>query len=565
MDNRLNETARASLLPTPATKSSRSYPVVGPETTIGRNPTNSIQLNHPEVSRDHAVIACGDGKYVLTDLASRNGTYVNNKRISQAVLKNSDKVSFGKRAFMFFIEADQPESSRADTDVTSVVGDTVTICEEGPDLSQLSSNNAESAVTKFFEHLTSDDEDDPPTLQAHERLAYIYQLNEDLRTPCDLEEMLEKGLEVIFEVLPSANRAAAMLRSNPAESLAVRAVKYREPDPQDAVMSVSRTVLRQVVEDQLAVVSPNVHDDERFEDTESFAGDDINSFLCVPLIQDELVIGAIYLDSNDQLNPFTQNDMEFAAAAASELALSIESCRLPREEQPREKTGGDELTLTHLAHSIKNLSALHRNAVDKMEDQVKKTEDENLKRSWQLVRQGFDRIAELSTDMLDYSQISADDVRPIDVNAVVTALYQQLSDSLADEGIEIDLQLDEELPAWEMNETLLHRAILSLVVNARDALKGRKNGRIRISTEVDHTARLIIRVKDNGCGIGKGMLKDIFTLFYTTKGKDGNGVGLSMAKKFVESMGGKISVISHVGVGSVFGLAFPRSAGTPEK
>ena len=63
----------------------------------------------------------------------------------------------------------------------------------------------------------------------------------------------------------------------------------------------------------------------------------------------------------------------------------------------------------------------------------------------------------------------------------------------------------------------------------------------------------------------KGLLKDIFTLFYTTKGKDGNGVGLSMAKKFVESMGGKISVISHVGVGSVFGLAFPQSAGTPDK
>ncbi|KPJ76571.1 MAG: hypothetical protein AMJ54_11185 [Deltaproteobacteria bacterium SG8_13] len=558
MDDHEKEFARASLLPVPAKITSKSIPVKGGETTIGRAPSNTICLNHSGVSRIHAVISCSNGQFVLTDLHSRNGTFVNNKRIRQTVLQNSDKISFGKRGFMFFIEAVPSTPSSPDADVASVVGDTVTISEEEVDLNELLSSSAESAVSNFFELLSSDDNEDPPTLQAHERLSYIYQLSENVRTPCDPDEMAEKGLELIFEAMPSAKRAAAMLRSSPADSLQVRAVKYRDIDPNDAIISVSRTVLNHVVEDRLAVVSQNAQEDARFDDTDSFAVEDINSFVCVPLIQDDQVIGVIYLDTNDCLSPFNQNDMEFTAAMASELAQSIDNCRMQRDEIKSDRINAIDLNVTHLAHNIKNLITLNRSAVDTMDKRVGASEDEDLKKNWQPVRQGFQRIADLAVDMLDYTQISSDEVQPIDINAVVVAEYEQFRETLTAEGIVVDLRLAPDLPPWEMNETLLRRSILSLVVNARDALKGRKNGRIRISTEVDDSSRLIISVKDNGCGIAKAGLNDIFELFYTTKGMDGNGVGLSIIKKFVEGMGGKVSVVSHTGVGSVFTLAFPE-------
>ena len=112
-----------------------------------------------------------------------------------------------------------------------------------------------------------------------------------------------------------------------------------------------------------------------------------------------------------------------------------------------------------------------------------------------------------------------------------------------------------------MNESLLQRAILNLVVNAKDALKDKPDGYIRISTQLDDSSRLLIRVEDNGCGIAKGSLNDIFELFYTSKGMDGSGVGLAMVKKFVETMGGKVSVTSQLEIGSIFTLAFPPPAG----
>ena len=557
MEKNSKDTVRASLLPVPAKITSKSLPITGGETTIGRAPSNKIHLNHAGVSRIHAVISYKNGQFILTDLDSRNGTFVNNRRVRQAVLQNSDKISFGKRGFMFFVEVDTPLQPPPEENVSSVVGDTITISEEEPELSTLLSHSAEGAVSHFFELLSSEDEEDPPTMQAHERLSYIYQLSENVRTPCEPEEMLERGLELIFEAMPSAKRAASMLRSNPSQSLEARAVKYRHPNPHDAVISVSRTVLRQVVEERLAIVSQNPQADARFDDTESFAGEDVNSFVCVPLIQNDQVLGVIYIDTDDYMNPFTQNDMEFAAAMASELAQSIDSCRLQQKAVKFETVSADDLNLTHLAHQVKNLAVLNRQAAAALDQRVETIEDEELKKNWQSFRQGFERIAELTADMLDYAQISADEIQPIDVNAAVVAEYEQFRESMAAEGIEIDLRLAPDLPLWEMNESLLRRAVLSLVVNAKDSLKGRKKGRIRISTEVDNSSQLIIRVKDNGCGIGKGIINDIFTLFYTTKGRDGNGVGLAMVKKFVEAMGGKVSVISHTGVGSVFTIAFP--------
>ena len=248
MENRVNETVRASLLPIPAKKNSKPIPITGSETTIGRAPSNTIVLNQEGVSRSHAVISVDSGQFTLTDLESRNGTFVNKKRIRRTGLKNSDKVAFGKCAFMFFIEAVRSAPTAPDENIDSIIGDTVTISEEEYELSELLSDSAEKAVSNFFDLLSSDDDEDPPTLQAHERLAYIYRLSENMRTPCEPEEILENGLELIFEALPSAKRASAMLRSSATGALEVCTVRYRNPGRDDAIISVSRTVLRHVVD-----------------------------------------------------------------------------------------------------------------------------------------------------------------------------------------------------------------------------------------------------------------------------------------------------------------------------
>jgi signal transduction histidine kinase/pSer/pThr/pTyr-binding forkhead associated (FHA) protein len=554
MESDADKSIYPCLVPFPTKNDSQPINLEPGEITVGRAPSNNLELSHGGVSRVHARISLEDGQHILTDLNSRNGTFVNNKRINQATLSHNDKIFFGNRGFIFLTEP--AELAHAPSDLDFDGEDTVTISEEEIELSELFANSANVAAHNFLEPSPSEK---IQAQQAHKRLSLLYQLSESLRTAKDADEILDKGLELIFKALPSAGRAAAMLRSETTGSLEVRAVRYRDQNPDECVIPVSRPVIDRVVKDQVAVVSGNVAADSRFKDSESIVIQNIESFICVPLVNGKKVIGAIHIDTKDYENPFVQNDMEFTAAVSNELALSIENCRLQKEAIKNEKMVAIGLTITNLAHNIKNLVTMNTNSVDMMDVHLKTIKDENLQKNWHFVSQGLERIASLTADMLEYTQNDPVDLKPIDINSTILSECEMFKENLASEDIELDLELAPNLPAWEINDFRLQRAILNLVVNAKDALTDKKSGRIKISTAMEDNQRLVIRVSDNGCGVYKDKLKKIFELFYTTKGMDGSGLGLSIVQKFVESLGGKVSVVSQVDVGSTFSMVFPKN------
>jgi len=75
--------------------------VLDPNNTIGRHPKNSIRLHDREVSKNHAVIELRGTDYVLRDLNSSNGTFVNSRRVSESVLKEKDELLFGSMKLVF--------------------------------------------------------------------------------------------------------------------------------------------------------------------------------------------------------------------------------------------------------------------------------------------------------------------------------------------------------------------------------------------------------------------------------------------------------------------------------
>jgi pSer/pThr/pTyr-binding forkhead associated (FHA) protein len=77
------------------------------EITIGRNPGNDIHIDNLGVSKQHARISKQDGAYVIEDLNSTNGTFINNKRIAKAILNDSDEVHIGKHSLKISV---QPQS-----------------------------------------------------------------------------------------------------------------------------------------------------------------------------------------------------------------------------------------------------------------------------------------------------------------------------------------------------------------------------------------------------------------------------------------------------------------------
>lgn len=90
-------------------KLSATYPLPEPGTTIGRGVENHIQLDHPEVSRNHAAIQAKDGMWVIKDLESTNGLFVNGSAQKYAVLKPGDVVRLGPYDLYFETTNDETE------------------------------------------------------------------------------------------------------------------------------------------------------------------------------------------------------------------------------------------------------------------------------------------------------------------------------------------------------------------------------------------------------------------------------------------------------------------------
>ena len=113
------------------------------------------------------------------------------------------------------------------------------------------------------------------------------------------------------------------------------------------------------------------------------------------------------------------------------------------------------------------------------------------------------------------------------------------------------------LPPVTHDADQVHRMVLNLVLNALDAVG--EGGAVEVSTGVrDHgRAEALIQVHDNGAGIPAAELTHIFRPFYTTKGAQGSGLGLSLCRRIAELHGGRIEVRSAPGQGSTFIASLP--------
>jgi len=90
------------------------YQVNGGVLTIGRAPNNDIQINNPGVSARHAQVVVKNGQFVLEDLNSRNGTYVNLDRVTRKVLQNGDTINFPNCRLKFVVGDDDTGETYAD-------------------------------------------------------------------------------------------------------------------------------------------------------------------------------------------------------------------------------------------------------------------------------------------------------------------------------------------------------------------------------------------------------------------------------------------------------------------
>jgi signal transduction histidine kinase len=185
-------------------------------------------------------------------------------------------------------------------------------------------------------------------------------------------------------------------------------------------------------------------------------------------------------------------------------------------------------------------------------------EEEQVRRGWNIVNKNQNKIYNLVMDMLTFSKEREPAYEPCDLNEVVREVIELLEPRANELGVTLGFVADGTLPRILIDPEGIHRAALNIIANAVDAIEGREDGRVEVRTEyvaLESLARL--HVSDNGVGIPAEELGQLFTLFRSTKGARGTGIGLPVSEKIIREHGGTIRVQSQPGAGTNFVIELP--------
>ena len=275
------------------------------ETTVGRSPACGLAIDDASVSRRHArLVVRGDQCYVA-DFGSLNGTYVNDDPITDDTeVVDGSVITFGTVA---------AEVERSDEEHMSLSDDRGMI---------------ESPTTLCF---AADDGTRPAidgvrgVIDGRRLLAIVSEISRSLVRPQPLFTLLTRVVELAFGAVP-AERGFLMLADSGTSTLVPRVALNRDgTHPQKA--TVSRTILRRVISDRVAILASDVQIDPRLQGIDSVHLGDVRSFMCAPLWNQNEVIGAFYVD-NPQTNEFTAADLEVFTALSDYAATAIDQARL---------------------------------------------------------------------------------------------------------------------------------------------------------------------------------------------------------------------------------------------
>lgn len=187
-------------------------------------------------------------------------------------------------------------------------------------------------------------------------------------------------------------------------------------------------------------------------------------------------------------------------------------------------------------------------------------QDEQCKEGLLKIQSSAKHMGQLIQDLLQLSRLSRKDHerQSVDLNQVLQGVVSDLEMAITQSGAKVQLQ---QLPHVMANPTQMHQLFLNLIGNAIKYVEQGKTPVIQVESVVDRPDRISILVKDNGIGIAREQLDQIFQPFKRLV-KDahytGTGIGLAICKKIVENHKGTITVESKPGEGSTFRVELPQ-------
>jgi len=279
---------------------------------LGRATSAEVRLDERTVSRRHAEVRQAASGWVAADLGTQNGTFVNGTRIAGPTpLKSGDRLTLGEVTLCFEDAVEEAASPQPVAEVKLV--------------EQQGAGAAAVVVRMDAEAVPLSAAEAARSRDLMGRLQFLYDLAGELGGTFDETVVLERILGRLFELLPQAERGFILLKG-PDGEIEPRAVRSRGRS--NTGLTVSRTLVKEVMEKRQGLLSMDAREDSRFTRSQSMLGLAIRALICVPIISEDEVFGALQIDSTQQGLPLGEGDLALVLAVARQLALSLQKARL---------------------------------------------------------------------------------------------------------------------------------------------------------------------------------------------------------------------------------------------
>jgi len=268
---------------------------------VGRSSKNDLQINEGSVSRRHVKIVRRENRYFVEDLNSTNGTYIDRKPIPpghEVPVEEGIPIAIGGVLLSL------------GTMYTGETSDIQAWVDFSNDLAETGEISRKDRPINF-----------------KESLQLLYRVMDLMRRSSDLNDMLAKSLDCIFEYFKTIDRGLIILIDGKSKKTLDVVSKHRK-NSDDTVMMYSRTIVNRVLQENRPLMMSDTSHEEEVRLSESIRLMQIKSIICIPLSTRTEIHGAIYVDSVNKPFGFRNDDFVLLRALSIPLALAVENARL---------------------------------------------------------------------------------------------------------------------------------------------------------------------------------------------------------------------------------------------
>lgn len=496
----------------------RSFKLNYPVTTIGRDQHNDIVVSDREVSRFHTEIVLENARFIVHDLNSSNGVFVNGRKVLDSIqIVKGDRIQIGQTLLLFStISPGLPDIPGANPHSSSrvVVSD--------QEHSRIVHTVKQDEGERLFRHAVSDLPDNTTGSDLRMYLDLIYTMTRLVNETLDIETLLNSILDLIFERF-DIDRGCILLLPADDQSFVPAASRSRHSIAHRETITISRTILEYVRQKGEGVLTTDARSDERWESADSILRSNIREAICVPMKGRYGFVGLIYIDttrsplaasatdesdSNASIHdedqgssvvdlfapddsarhPVTQakpavpavltsrlksDHLKLMAAVGHQAALAVEETRFHAAMLRTERLAAIGQTVAVVSHHVKNILQGMEGGSYMIEQGLKNHNEELFGKGWEMINRNRGKISDLVLDMLSFSKERQPQFALANLNQTVNDIVELMKGRCFNRKINILVYGLSDLPAFRFDQGQIHRALTNLVTNAVDAVQSK--------------------------------------------------------------------------------------------